>query len=257
MKIISWNVNGLRALHKKGLFLDFIKKEKPDVLCLQETKASEDQLSEDILKVNGYSSFFSSSKNKKGYSGVAIYSRTVPIKVEYGMSINKFDEEGRMIIAHYSDFVLLNVYFPNGGQGPERLSYKMEFYKEFLKFVKKLKKNGKNIIFCGDVNTAHKEIDLARPKPNETKTGFLPEERAWIDEVVKSGFVDVFRYFNPTKAGQYTYWDLKSRARDRNVGWRIDYFFTNKDFVGKIKSTSILSEVYGSDHCPTAITIAV
>jgi len=253
MKIISWNVNGLRAVHRKDMFLGFVKKQKPDILCLQETKAHKDQLPEEILNINSYYSYFSSSQTKKGYSGVAIYTKEKPTKVEYGIGVKEFDEEGRIVVAHYKNFVLFNVYFPNGGGGPHRLKYKLEFYDAFLEKIERLRKRGKKIIFCGDVNTAHEEIDLARPKQNEDNTGFLPEERAWIDEVVYSGYVDTFRHFYPNKKDAYTYWDMKTRARDRNVGWRIDYFFVSSNLAPKLKSTKILSDVYGSDHCPIVL----
>jgi len=248
MRIISWNVNGLRALHRNGYWGDAFEP-LPDVLCLQETKAHPDQLPEEVRNPKGFFSYFTPGI-RKGFDGVALYSKIEPKKVEYGMGIKKFDQEGRMIVAYYEDFVLLNVYFPNGGMGPERLQYKLAFYDAFLKFIEKLRKRGHKIIFCGDVNTAHEEIDLARPKSNETRSGFLPEERAWLDEVVAAGYIDVFRHFYPSKDQAYTYWDMKTRSRDRNVGWRIDYFFISPDLIKKIKSTSILSNTYGSDHCP-------
>ena len=254
MKIISWNTNGLRATVKQGFFTPLFD-EKPDILCLQETKAEPDQLPEEVRNVPGYYSYFSHPKEKKGYSGVAIYSKIKPTKVEYGMGVKKLDTEGRLIVAYFENFVLINGYFPNGGQGPERLKYKLEFYDAFLKFVLKLRKSGKNIIFCGDVNTAHEAIDLARPKENEENTGFLPVERAWITKVIKNNFLDVWREFNPKKKDVYTYWDQKTRARDRNVGWRIDYFFVDKKLMQKIKSAEILSDYYGSDHCPIMIEI--
>ena len=252
-KLISWNVNGLRAVHRKDGFLDFLKKERPDMLCLQETKASEDQLPDDLRAIPGYHAYFASSKVKKGYSGVAVYTKEKPMKVEYGLGIKKFDDEGRLLVAHFRDFVLLNAYFPNGGGGPARLKYKLEFYDAFLAYIEKLRKKEKKIIFCGDVNTAHEAIDLARPKENEKSTGFLPEERAWIDEVVYHGYTDVFRHFYPNKTEAYTYWDMKTRARDRNVGWRIDYFFVSPDLLPHVKSVKILADVYGSDHCPVTI----
>ncbi|MEK7556105.1 MAG: exodeoxyribonuclease III [Patescibacteria group bacterium] len=254
-RIISWNVNGLRAVHRKDGFLDFVKKEHPDILCLQETKASEDQLPDELRLIVGYHAYFASSKVRKGYSGVAIYTKEKPAKIEYGLGIKKFDDEGRTLVAHFKDFILLNVYFPNGGGGPDRLKYKLEFYDAFLAYIEKLRKKGKKIIFCGDVNTAHEAIDLARPKENEKNTGFLPEERAWIDEVVYHGYRDVFRHFYPNKKEVYTYWDMKTRARDRNVGWRIDYFFVSNELLPKITATKILSEVYGSDHCPVTMEI--
>jgi exodeoxyribonuclease-3 len=251
MKILCWNVNGLRAVHKKDLF-NQIFKDSPDIVCLQEIKALPDQLPEEIRNPNGYHSYFNAPDIKKGYSGVAIYSKIEPIKVEYGMKGK--DTEGRMIVAHYKEFILLNVYFPNGGGGPVRLAYKLKFYEEFLKFVEKLRKE-KSVVFCGDVNTAHNEIDLARPKENEKNTGFLPEERAWLDEVVGAGFVDVYRHLNPSKTGAYTYWDMKTYARDRNVGWRIDYFFVTPDIISKVKNIEILSSLQGSDHCPLTLEL--
>ncbi len=261
MKIISWNINGIRAGFKKGAFAAALKL-KPDILCLQETKAEVSQLTKEILEPKGYTSFFSSSKVKKGYSGVAIYTKLKPEKVTYGISMPGDDDEGRTVVAHFKDFVLINCYFPNGGGGPTRLAYKLEFYDAFLKFINKLRKSGnpakngaKQIIFTGDVNTAHTAIDLARPKENEKNTGFLPEERAWLDEVVADGYVDVFRHFYPNKKEVYTYWDQKTRARDRNVGWRIDYFFASPALVKKIKSFKTHTNFLGSDHCPIEINL--
>jgi len=254
MNIVSWNVNGLRAVYRKGNW-EWVKKNQPDILCLQETKAEKEQLPDDVRNPDHYFSYFSSSKGRKGYSGVAIYSKIEPKKVEYGIGIPKFDDEGRILVAHYKDFVLLNIYFPNGGGGPERLKYKLDFYDAFLEYIEKLRGKGHNIIFCGDVNTAHEAIDLARPKENEKNTGFLPEERAWLDEVVSAGYADVFRHFYPNKKDAYTYWDMKTQARDRNVGWRIDYFFVSAGVMQKISSVKILSQVYGSDHCPVEITL--
>lgn len=254
MKLISWNVNGIRALLRNGYWSDIFAF-SPDILCLQETKAHPDQLSDELREKQGYQSFFASSEVKKGYSGVAVYSKVQPTEVKYGMGIKKFDQEGRMLELHFKDFVLLNVYFPNGGQGPERLKYKLDFYDAFFEHIEGLRKKKKNIIFCGDINTAHEEIDLARPKENEKNTGFLPEERAWIDEVVRAGYVDTFRNFNPNKVGAYSYWDMKTRARDRNVGWRIDYFFVSSNMQNKLKSASILPQVFGSDHCPVVLEL--
>lgn len=256
MRIVSWNVNGLRAIHNRGDFLPFVEKEKADVLCIQEIKADDHQLPDELRVIDGYSAYFCSSKTKKGYSGVAIYAKRQPNKVVYGMGIPKFDDEGRLLGLFYDDFVILNVYFPNGGQGPHRIEYKMEYYAAFLKYIELLRKQRLGVIFCGDVNTAHAEIDLARPKENAKNTGFLPQERAWIDEVVDRGYVDVYRHFYPKKAKAYTYWDIKSRARERNVGWRIDYFFVNKEFLPRVKGTKILPDVMGSDHCPIRLDIA-
>ncbi len=254
MKIISWNTNGLRATVKQGNFEPLFKKYKPDIVCLQETKAEKEQLPNEIQNYFGYHSYFSHSKTKKGYSGVAIYSKIKPEKVTE-LGIPHFDDEGRTLVAYYKDFVLINCYFPNGGGAEARLKYKLDFYDAFLEFVEKLKKKKMKVIFCGDVNVAHEEIDLARPKENETHVGFLPIERAWMDEVIAAGWVDTFRHFYPNKKDAYTYWDQKTRARDRNVGWRIDYFFTSPDLLKKVKSTTILADYMGSDHCPISLDI--
>jgi len=249
MKIISWNVNGLRAVSKKG-FIEWFRDTSPDILCLQETKAEEEQLPEEVRSVSGYTALFASSKLRKGYSGVAVYTKVPPLSVEFGMGISRFDDEGRVIVAHFEKFVLLNVYFPNGGGGPERLSYKFDFYDAFLEYIETLRRTGKRVIFCGDVNTAHHAIDLARPKENEKNTGFLPEERAWMDELDAHGYVDTFRHIFPRKADVYSYWDMKTRARERNVGWRIDYIYVSPDLIPAIRRVGVMSDVTGSDHCP-------
>ena len=254
MRIISWNTNGLRATAKQGFFAPLFKN-RPDILCLQETKVEPEQLPEEVRNVPGYFSYFSHPKMKKGYSGVAIYCKEKPKEVFYGMGIKKLDDEGRLVGTKFKNFTIINCYFPNGGQGPHRLKYKLEFYEAFLKFILKLRKNGEKIIFCGDVNTAHEAIDLARPKENEENTGFLPIERAWITKVIKNKFLDVWREFNPDKKNIYTYWDIKTRARDRNVGWRIDYFFADAKILPKIKGAGMLSSYMGSDHCPILIEL--
>ena len=224
MRIISWNVNGLRANVKKGAF-DWFLNESPDIYCIQEVKAEAEQLEEGVRNPLGYFSYFDHSKGRKGYSGVAVYTKIKTEKVEFGLGIKEIDQEGRFLALFFKEFVLLNIYFPNGGGGPERLKFKLNYYAEFLKYINDLKKKGHEIIFCGDINTAHTEIDLARPKQNEDNTGFLPVERAWLDEVVSNGYVDAFRHFHPDAKEKYTYWDMKTFARERNVGWRIDYFF--------------------------------
>ena len=254
MKLVSWNVNGLRAVDRKDNLKDAFAL-KPDILCIQETKARKEQLTEELQNPSGYTGYFFSPTEKKGYSGVAVYSKVAPEKVEYGMGIKKLDTEGRQITAHFKDFVLVNCYFPNGGQGPERLAYKFEYYDAFLSYVDELRKKQKNVIFCGDVNTAHEEIDLARPKENQENTGFLPEERAWIDEVILHGYIDTYRHFNPEKTSAYSYWDMKTRARDRNVGWRIDYIFASRELQGKMKKVDIHANIQGSDHCPTSLEL--
>lgn len=255
MKIISWNVNGIRACYKKGSFTEILK-QSPDILCIQETKAHPDQLPEEVRNPLGYSSYFDHSKTRKGYSGVAIYTKIKPEKVTEGLGVEKLDQEGRLLTAFYKDFILINIYFPNGGGAPERHTYKLDYYDAFLKYVEKLRKKQPNIVFCGDINAAHTEIDLARPKENEDHIGFLPIERAWIDRVIKKGYVDVFRARNPDKTGAYTYWDMKSYARDRNVGWRIDYFFVTPEAMKKVQDTKILDDVFGSDHCPIELGVS-
>ena len=252
IRAFSWNVNGVRAVVKKG-FLEWFSKEGPDILCLQETKAAEDQIPDTLKQTDGYHSYFSTAE-KKGYSGVALFTKPEPLTVTSGFGVDAFDNEGRILIADYGQFVLFNIYFPNGKSSSERLRYKMKFYDAFLRTVDRLKGEGRNIVVCGDVNTAHKEIDLARPKANRTTSGFLPEERAWMDEFLSHGYVDIFRVFN-AEAGQYTYWDQMSGARERNVGWRIDYFFVDEGFTSRVRAAYILPGVMGSDHCPIGIDI--
>ena len=254
IRLLSWNVNGIRAVYKKG-FLDWFAQESPDILCLQETKANEDQLSTALKDIEGYTSYFSSAE-RKGYSGVAIYTKKKPASVSNGFGIDQFDNEGRTLIVDYGDFVLFNIYFPNGKSSAERLDYKMRFYDAFLEFIDRMKQENRNVVVCGDVNTAHKEIDLARPKENSKISGFLPEEREWMDKFVGHGYVDTFRMFND-QPGNYSWWDQMTRARDRNVGWRIDYFFVNEDFRSHIKDAFILPDVMGSDHCPVGINVDV
>jgi exodeoxyribonuclease-3 len=231
-RILSWNVNGLRAAYKKGLLV-WLLRERPDVLCLQETKAAPDQLPPDLKEVEGYHAYFASAE-RKGYSGVALYTRLEPREIRGGFGVEKFDREA----------------------SAARLRYKMAFYRAFLAHVDKLKAKGARIIICGDVNTAHKEIDLARPRENEKTSGFLPEERAWLDKFIARGFVDTFRMFD-REPGRYTWWDQKTRARERNVGWRIDYFFVSDNFAEKVKAAYILPEVMGSDHCPIGLEVDV
>lgn len=252
MRILSWNVNGIRAVHNKGLFLPLFE-ENPDIVCVQETKAQDDVFPQELKEISGYN-FFLCSAGKKGYSGTALWTRQKPEEVKYGFGKKKFDNDGRIIFADYGKFVLYNIYFPNGGRGPEWVDFKLEFYEEFLKHAEKNRKKGKGVVACGDVNTAHKEIDLARPKENEENTGFLPVERAFLDKLVAAGYVDTFREFNK-EPGQYTWWDYKTAARARNVGWRIDYFYVNKELKKKLKKAFIMGEVMGSDHCPIGIDI--
>lgn len=254
MKLVSWNVNGLRAIHRKECWKPLLKL-NADIFGLQEIKAEEEQLPEEVRNPKGYYAYFNSSKTRKGYSGVALYTKEEPIEVFADMGIPELDQEGRLIGAEFKDFYVFNVYFPNGGGGPERLAYKLDFYDAFLEFIEK-KRRVKPVIFTGDVNTAHEAIDLARPKENAKNTGFLPEEREWLDEVVRAGYIDTFRHFFPTKEGSYSYWDMKTRARDRNVGWRIDYFFASQELRKKLKKAEIHKDIFGSDHCPISVTLS-
>jgi exodeoxyribonuclease-3 len=254
MRILSWNVNGLRAVLKKG-FLEWLDKDDPDILCIQETRADPEQLSKDILEHDNYHSYWVSSEIKKGYSGVATFSKEEPVKVERGLGIEKFDQEGRILMTEFKKFVLYNIYFPNGKASSDRLNFKLEFYDAFLKRIDSLKKKGKKIIFCGDVNTAHEEIDLTHPKNNEKISGFLPIERKWMDRVIGHGYLDSLRIFYPDKPELYSWWDLKTGARKRNVGWRLDYFFVQKELKKNLKDAFILNKVIGSDHCPVGIEI--
>jgi len=250
--IYTWNVNGIRAIAKKG-FIDWVKKSKGDIICLQETKAQPEQIPDEVKKIKGYDSFWFSAQ-RKGYSGVGTYSKIKPVKTISGFGNEHFDMEGRVIFTEYKKFVLANVYFPNGGRGPERVKYKLDFYEELFYFLNRNYRDKKGVIVTGDFNTAHKEIDLARPKENETNSGFLPEEREWIDTIITLGYVDIFRKLHP-EPNQYTYWDMVTRARERNVGWRIDYFMVSEDFAENVISAKIHTEVMGSDHCPVSIKI--
>jgi len=257
MKLISWNVNGIRAMERKGLLRPFFATHNADIVCFQETKARPEQIMDEVGVIDGYYAYFNAPREKNGYSGVAVYTRHEPVSVWYGMGDDRYDTEGRLIGADFGDFILFNVYFPNGGGGPERLAYKLAFYDAFLSHVEMWRKKNPRIIICGDINTAHEAIDLARPKENEKNTGFLPEERAWIDELMSAGYIDTFRHLNASKTGAYTYWDMKTRARDRNVGWRLDYFFVSLAFLPALRRAWMLSDVFGSDHCPIAIELDI
>ena len=254
IKAISWNVNGLRAVQRKG-FMDWFEAESPDILCLQETKLTEEQIPAELVNVDGYHNYFNSA-NRKGYSGVALYTKQAPESVTRGFGIERFDSEGRVLMADYGPYVVFGIYFPNGRRSAERLQYKMDFYDAFLEVAQSVRAQGKNVLICGDLNTAHKEIDLARPKANEKVSGFLPVERAWMDRLIDHGYVDTLRVFND-QPGQYSYWDQMSRARERNVGWRIDYFFVDQPFVDKLNNAFIMPQVTGSDHCPVGIEFNV
>jgi exodeoxyribonuclease-3 len=253
MRLISWNVNGIRAVQKKG-FLDWFAQENPDILCLQETKAEREQLDDALVNVPGYTSFWCSAE-KKGYSGVAVYTKQAPKSVEYGLGKPEFDSEGRTLVLDLGAFVLFNIYYPNGGAGNKRVPFKLAFYDQFFKKVEAIRKAGRSVVICGDVNTAHQEIDLSRPKENQKNTGFLPEERAWVTKFLAAGYVDTFRHFCKD-GGHYSWWDYKTAARSRNIGWRIDYFFVDQGSLPRLKNAFILKDVQGSDHCPVGIEIS-
>ena len=247
MKLISWNVNGLRAVLKKN-FLEFLAAEKPDVLCLQETKCTPDQVEQ--LWPASYTTFWNCAE-KKGYSGTAIFTKERPLKVTPHIGVAEHDKEGRVLTAEYADFFLVNVYVPNSKRELTRLAYRQQWDKDFLAYLKKLE-NKKPVIWCGDLNVAHTEIDLSNPKANMKNHGFTPEERAGFDAVVKAGFVDTFREFEKN-GGHYTWWSPMSNARARNIGWRLDYFLISQSLRPQLKRATILPQVMGSDHCPVVI----
>jgi exodeoxyribonuclease III len=253
MKIISWNVNGIRAGEKKGLF-EFMVEQDADMYGLQETKAHKDQLHDGILNREGYESYWSQGE-KKGYSGTVVYSKIKPLAYQDHNDDEILKYEGRINHLEFDKFHFFNVYSPNGGRGGDRLIYKLDFYKRFLELISELEKT-KPVIFCGDVNTAHKEIDLARPKENANTSGFMQIERDWVDKFIEAGYVDAFRKFNQ-EAEQYTWWDQVTRARLRNVGWRIDYFFVSPKLIDKVTDCKHFNEVLGSDHCPIMLEVDI
>lgn len=253
MKIYSWNVNGIRAAAKKG-FTDWLSQSEADIVCIQETKAHPDQLDFELTALDDYESYFAWAE-KRGYSGVGTYTKLRPKRNQVGIGEARFDREGRTLIHNYDYFTLYNIYFPNGKASPERLAYKMAYYEYLLAHLRQVLLTNPNIIICGDVNTAHREIDLARPKENEQISGFLPQERAWIDQLLDLGFVDSFRHLHPQDNDRYSWWSQRSMARSRNVGWRIDYFFVSQALVDKLKTAEIHDQVLGSDHCPVSIEL--
>lgn len=255
LSIYSWNVNGIRATYKKG-FLEWLQHEKPDLVFLQETKAEKDQLEEELLAPKGYHSFWHSCERKKGYSGTALYTKYIPDKISSGIGNKQFDNEGRTIVAEFGDIKIYGVYFPNGKASQERLDFKLDFYEEFRSRILEDLNKGK-VVVCGDVNTAHHPIDLARPKDNEDVSGFLPIERDWMDRFVEEGMHDTFRIFHPELKDQYTWWSMRSGARKRNVGWRIDYFYVSSNLRKQLKAADIHANVLGSDHCPISIKLEV
>ncbi len=252
MKIISWNVNGLRAVYKRD-FLGWFEKTNADIICLQEIKIQKEKLPPDLLTPNGYCSYFNFAE-KRGYSGVACYTRKEPVKIEYKLGIERFDKEGRFLRLDYKDFVLLNFYLPHGGRQKENIAYKLEVYIKLIEYLKGLK--DKNVVLIGDFNIAHEEIDLARPKQNQKNIMFTLEERKQIDKIIDLGFVDTFREFHKD-GSYYTWWPYMANARERNLGWRIDYAFVSKSMSSKLKKGYILKDILGSDHCPVGLDIKI
>ena len=249
VKFVSWNVNGIRAVEKKG-FIDMLREFDADVVCLQETKAQPEQLSDALKEISGYTSYWHSAE-RKGYSGVACYSRIKPEAVHYGLGDGEFDSEGRVLTLEFKTYYLINIYFPNSGEKLVRLDYKLRFNEQLIAFAKELEKK-KAVILCGDFNVAHKEIDLKNPKNNVKNAGFTPEERAWMDSFVAAGYVDTFRIFNQ-EPEHYTWWSYRFSARAKNIGWRIDYFCVSDAAKTRVQRAAILHEILGSDHCPVEL----
>lgn len=248
-KMISWNVNGIRAAITKG-FLDYFKKEDADIFCLQETKCQVGQVQ---LELEGYYQYWNQAE-KKGYSGTAIFTKKKPLSVTYGMGIEEHDKEGRIITLEFEDYYVITVYTPNSKSELERLDYRMVWEDDFRSYLKKLEEN-KPVIVCGDLNVAHTEIDLKNPKTNTKNAGFTKEERDKMTELLDSGFIDTFRYFNKDLEGVYSWWSYRFKAREKNAGWRIDYFLTSQSLEGRLRGAKIHTEVFGSDHCPVELTI--
>ncbi len=255
LKLVSWNVNGLRAVMKKG-FHDALKKLDADIVALQETKLQEDQLTAAMRRVDDYTAYFCHASVKKGYSGVAAYTRVKPDKVNYGIGVERFDNEGRIIEMELGDVIFFNVYFPNGQMSDARLQYKLDFYEAFFAHADDCRKRGYSVIVTGDFNTAHNEIDLKNPKANADRSGFLRIERDWMDHIVDRGYVDTFRALYPDTV-KYSWWTYRFNARQNNAGWRIDYFFVSRDLFdsGRVADAFIDNSIYGSDHCPVGLVV--
>jgi len=252
LTIWSWNVNGLRAILNKD-FLKVIQAEQPDILGLQETKLQADQIPDDFSLLTGYRQYWSHAE-RKGYSGTCLLTKPVPLQIAYGFDTPQYDTEGRIILAEYPDFWLFNIYFPNGQMNEDRLNYKLGFYDRCLQVMEDKRQTGKMVLVSGDFNTAHQPIDLAHPKANETTSGFLPIERKWLDGIIALGWVDTFRVYDSAPE-QYSWWTYIGNARARNTGWRIDYFFVNREHLPRIRQAGIRQDIYGSDHCPVYVVI--
>jgi len=254
LKLISWNVNGIRAAEKKG-FLNWLAASEADLVAVQETKAHPEQLSDLLQNPPGYQAAWNSAE-KLGYSGTVTYSKQTPINIVTGMDEPRFDTEGRVLIHEFEPFVFFNIYFPNGGRGPEWVAHKLAFYRRFLEVAQGYMKARKPVVATGDFNTAFAEIDLARPKENVNHSGFMPEERAGLGEFFEIGLIDTFRYLYPDTV-KYSWWDMVTRARERNVGWRLDYFMVSPDLKDRIVAADIHEEVMGSDHCPISLVLSM
>ncbi len=252
MKLMSWNVNGLRACQKKG-FLDFFEREKPDILCLQETKAQKEQLDQTLINPMSYKSHWTSSATRKGYSGVVTYSHLPVFRVDHGIGIRKFDEEGRFIITEIEDILLYNVYFPNGSARQERHLFKQEFLRKFLRHLIKILATDRKVIVVGDYNVAHRDIDVYDPVRLSGESGFLPEEQEWFSDFLDAGFVDTFRYFHPHAKERYSWWSYREMARPANRGWRIDHICVSENLKPCLKNGDIRDQQEGSDHCPVVL----
>jgi len=257
IKLVSWNVNGLRAVLKKN-FWEAFKALDADVFCIQETKLQAPQLDASMTEIPGYKAYWSHCGVKKGYSGVGAWTRLEPKSVSYGIGVPAYDAEGRIIEFDFGKFLLFNIYFPNGQMSEERLQYKLDFYRDFFEYANRLKSRGRSLIITGDYNTAHNEIDLKNPRANANTSGFLRIERNWLDAIAAAGYVDTFRYLHPDLV-KYSWWSYRSRARERNAGWRIDYFWVTSDLVenNQIQAAFIADDIHGSDHCPVGLILEI
>lgn len=253
IKLLSWNVNGIRAVSKKDEFWQWFNETDADIINFQEVRATKDQIPKKLSDKDNFHQYFNEAQ-KKGYSGVGTLSKVEPLDIVKGLGIEELDSEGRVLRLEYPNFFLYNIYFPNSGMGAKRLDYKVEFCDALLEQMLQLKDSGKNIIVTGDYNIAHHPIDVYSPKNCEGKSGYLPEERAWLDKIEKAGFVDTFRMFDEGE-NNFTWWSYRTKARERNAGWRLDYFYVNEEIKDKVKSAKILSDIYGSDHCPVTLEL--
>ena len=253
IKLVSWNVNGIRAVSKKEDFWSWFEDDDSDIINFQEVRATQEQIPKKLAEIDEFHKFYNEAE-KKGYSGVGTYSKIEPVSVTKGLGVEELDNEGRVLKIEYPDFILFNIYFPNSGKEGSRLDFKVQFCNELLNQLVELKNEGKNLVITGDYNIAHNPIDVYNPKNCEGKSGYLPEERAWLDELEEAGFVDTFRMFDEGE-GNFTWWSYRFKARERNSGWRLDYFFVNEEIKDKVKSAKILADIYGSDHCPVTLEL--